>query len=281
MLIEKKNVVIMLSLIGHFENASFYIKTSKSIKSKINFEKLEHFRFKTKNLHTVFIIIFKILSIFIKNKNVVFLIPRSNSRLIIFFAKVFSQIPFYSYSDGIGDVIHEFKLDKKKNYIGHIGCKLLSSNNIINLPISICFEPWLKMISFQKNAATLIIFKYPKEIEFDSDLIDQYFLKIVSQHTHRKIYISGNFKHIFKNGIPGNITNIGSLSSTPENIKVSSVVSFPSTVLFGLAKVLPRENIIVLDMPKNSTNSLGFMKMSKYKEKALLIIQSINKKNEV
>lgn len=272
----KKNTVVLLSLIGHFENAANYIKTSKSIKKKLDLDSFLHFRFWPRDLFSIFFLILRVIFLAIRNKKMILLIPRCNSRAVIYFVKLFRSIPYYTYCDGIGDLVHKYNDDNGSLYLGHLGCNLLSSfKNVIDIPLSICFEPWLKKIKFNRRAPMLIIFKYPKEIKYKKELIDQFYSKIIRKNIHNKIYVSANYEHPFDADYDANIFNLGPLSKIPDNIEISGVASLPSTVIFGFSKILPEKRINVLNIPRNSSDYKGYELMCNYRKKALRVICKI------
>ena len=276
----KKNTVVLLSLIGHFENAANYIKTSKSIKKKLDLDSFLHFRFWPRDLLFIIFLILRVIFLATTNKKIVFLIPRSNSTAIIYFIKLFHSIPYYTYCDGIGDIVHKYNGDNGSLYLGHLGCNFLTSfKNVIDIPISICYEPWLKKIKFNRRAPLLIIFKYPKEIKYNKNLIDQFYSKIIRKNIHNKIYVSANYEHPFSADYGANIVNLGPLSKLSDNIEISGIAALPSTVLFGLANILPEKCINVLSIPRNSSDFKGYNLMCNYRKKALIVIHKIKIQN--
>ena len=156
----------MISLIGHYEKIAFEI-TKKKYSQYLNFDQQHHLRFNTKKIGSLIYffssLVYFSIYCFLNNKKLLFAIPRSNSRAITLPITLVFKNFFYTYSDGLGDAIHRFKLESLIYYLGHIGSKKLHPKNIVlDIPIKRYFETWENKIVYDQNGPILIVVKYPK-----------------------------------------------------------------------------------------------------------------------
>jgi hypothetical protein len=272
--------LLVISLIGHFENIAFYIQR-KDILKKLDVSNHCHLRFNTKHFFSFsfFLVgfIYIAFKAFLRNEKLILAIPRSNSRAVNLPIKYIFKYLFYSYSDGLGDSVHSFDLEKSTQYLGHIGSnKIYPKNVFIDIDLVNYVEPWANKIVFDKTDAVLFIVKYPKDVQYDSEIVDNYYLKLLKKYRNKKtIFLSGNFKTLNLAKIPY-VINIGPISKLVRPIRVSCVIGFPSTLFITFAKIFPKKNIEIIDLPRTTSNLIPFNKVHRMKLINLKLIDDIN-----
>lgn len=277
---KNKNFLLIISLIGHYENIAFYIQ-SKSILEKLNVENYYHLRFNTRHFFSFSFFLARFVCVafkaFLRNEKLILAIPRSNSRAVNLPIKYIFKYLFYSYSDGLGDSVHSFDLEKNSQYLGHIGSnKIYPRSILIDIDLVSYVEPWANKIVFDNAGAVLFIVKYPKDIQFDPEIVDNYYLKLLEKYKNKKtIFLSGNFKTLDLAKIPY-CTKIGSISRLARVIRVSHIVGFPSTLFLTFAKTFPKAGLEIIDLPRNASNLSSYNKIHKMKLVNLKLIDDIN-----
>ena len=82
---KNKKILLIISLIGHYENIAFYIQ-SKNILEKLDVENYYHLRFKTKHFFSFLFFLARFVCVafkaFLRNEKLILAIPRSNSRAV-------------------------------------------------------------------------------------------------------------------------------------------------------------------------------------------------------
>lgn len=274
----------MISLIGHYEKIAFEI-TKKKYSQYLNFDQQHHLRFNTKKIGSLIYffssLVYFSIYCFLNNKKLLFAIPRSNSRAITLPITLVFKNFFYTYSDGLGDAIHRFKLESLIYYLGHIGSKKLHPKNIVlDIPIKRYFETWENKIVYDQNGPILIVVKYPKEINFDSEKLDHFYSNFIQRYKkNNQIILSGYFRESISNNKFKDI-QIGPIYNIGNEIKVSKVIGFPSTLFLTFAKKLPKDNIIILTLPKCSADIISINKINRMRKILLSLIVGIKNNYE-
>jgi hypothetical protein len=174
-------------------------------------------------------------------------IPRSNSRALRLLTSMFPFIRCFSYSDGLGDCVHQFYMEGFSNYIGHIGFPGLGSTHLIyQIPLSVCVEPWGKYIHFDADAPILIILKMPKEVSIDVSCIASLYLRIIRRMSLlRPVLLSGWFPGLDLPPSP-NVHSLCQLTKLTHTLPISYAVGLPSTAFLTLATQLPLERLRIM-----------------------------------
>ena len=138
--------LLIISLKGHYEKIAFEMKGDQYL-DRLNIPSYHHLRFDTKKLLSLSAFLLKLsyfaLKSFLTNRRLILAVPRSNSRAVNLPISLIFKYPFYTYSDGLGDCVHEFSLNNLSGYMGHIGSSKLFNNVILEIPLKRYIEPWI------------------------------------------------------------------------------------------------------------------------------------------
>lgn len=176
-------------------------------------------------------------------------VPRSNSRAIRLLVTLFPHTKYISYSDGLGDSVHEFFMEGAPNYLGHTGFSNLTSRPLLHeIPIVECIEPWGNYVAYNSAGPVLVIAKTPKETSFDAaHLIRLYSRTIAVIAKHRPVLVTGTLPGLeFPRGM--SVRTIGSLMSLTVPLELSAAIGLPSTAFLTLSTRLPRSAMRIMRM---------------------------------
>ena len=267
---------LVLSIKGHYETIAFFI-CKKKFKKTLGVNNVKHMRFETRNIRSILHIILFLFIYRLNHSNFIFAIQRSNSRALLLLVKILSGNKFYSYSDGIGDSIVNFKLDSHPDYLGHIGAKSLSSKNKNIIPISpsAYIEQWKIYFEYNPKSPSLVILKNDNEVYFDKLAIANVMINLIEKLSrNNKVYITGKIDgFIFENN--PNIINVGPIIKIKKKVSISNVYGFPSTLFITFSKILPKKMIHILPTSKKMSIK-GIKEIIKLRHSTSLLIKEIS-----
>lgn len=245
---------------------------------EINDKNNLHLLFKL-NIHNKFFffssffwIVSNILFFFILGNRIYFILPRSNSRLLNL---LFSLFPFYfySFSDGLGDIVYRYEREDSKYYLGHFSNKIFCKNTLVDIPLKYYLENWRHYFEFSKNGRVLIILKKPNLPKLKSiDFVDVYQEVVNKLPDNISLLFCGDHK-LFNHLDLGNrhFEFFHSFHKVNDTYKISSIYSYPSTSLISFYYICPDERRIILLFDNVENNYLRILKKMK---KALAVIHS-------
>jgi hypothetical protein len=282
-----KNLAYLLVITakGHYENIGLSLSSKKNMQ-KLKVKKVDFLRVSTKNPFSIIYAYIFLIFYTINHNEYCYAIHRTNSRALLFLSKLCKKSFFYTYSDGIGDAIHQLQFNKNKKYLGHIGSDLLNKKDLIlNIPIKLYVENWYKRIKYWQKGGVLVILKYPLEVPFEKKQIVKLYADLFDNLSNEKIiYVSGNIDSIDLRLWP-NIIDIGYMTKLTSTIELSKVYGLPSTMFFTCAAKIHVKNINILPFHIKYFDSEPYKKLAKTKTKLHSILIKINNdfriKNEI
>jgi hypothetical protein len=272
--------LLIVSLKGHYEKIALEIKGDKYL-SQINISSCHHLRFDTKKTLSLgfFLLMLSYVAIkmFLTNRRLILAVPRSNSRAVNLPISLIFKYPFYTYSDGLGDCVHEFTLNKSSDYMGHIGSSKLFNNVVLEVPLEKYLESWKDLVFYDKSAPVLFIIKYPKEININYEKIDIFYREMIYKYQkNNQVLLSGRFK-TDGNNYEFESFQIGPMIKLRKEIRVSSVVGFPSTVFLTFSKSIPENNINIITLPECGSDIKSYFKIKKMREVNINLMKLIRR----
>ena len=219
-----------------------------------------------------FWIVLNILFFFILRNRIYFIFPRTNSRLL---NTLFSLFPFnfYSFSDGLGDIVYRYVREDSKYYLGHFSSKVFCKNTLVDIPIKCYLETWRRHFDFAKNGRILIILKKPNLPKLKSiDFVDVYQVVVNKIQDNISLLFCGDYE-IFKHLKLENhdYEYFHSFHQVNDAYKISCIYSYPSTSLISFYYICPDVRRINLLFDKVESDYLKILKKMK---KALTVIHS-------
>lgn len=243
--------LIAFSFTGSFKNVLDYILANTYLIGQP--KSIIHFEFPRRNPLLTPLFFLKIIYSCSRSHHTTLLLPRGNSRLILWILKFAKYKSFISYSDGLGDCIYDFIPVNNPKYLGHVGFNEITKNKdlLISAPLEIAIESWSKFVLYSPNSPPLLIIKIPKEIDcspsFVLNLYDRV-IRVISSNSSKLVYIScpTYLSKRFKNEA---LVNIGNLNKLDKIIYASSVIGLPSTIFLSLDKSFPKDAIRMITLP--------------------------------
>ncbi len=247
--------LVAFSFRGSFKNTLDYILSDLSFIGEP--ESVHKFDFPRRNIFTTPLFFSKIILSCLRSNNTTLLVPRGNSRLILWLLKFSIYKNFISYSDGLGDCIDDFILNNHPKYLGHIGFREITNhqNLLVAIPLENAIESWHELVRYSPDAPILIIIKIPKQIDCPLSFVLNFYARIINTITNN----NSKFAYISCSTSLGNkftnkrLVNIGSLNQLNEIIYVSSVIGLPSTIFLSFSKTFPSDSIRIITLPSKRT----------------------------
>jgi hypothetical protein len=247
--------VLVVSLIGHYERIAQYLFKDEGLRRYPEIEVMRRLRVKAKSLPSLLSASAVMARHVVFSANPMIGIPRSNSRAIRLLTWLFPSARYFSYSDGLGDSIHKFFMDGRRNYVGHVGFPTLTAQAVIHeIPLSECIEPWGDFLVYDAAGPVLVIVKTPKETLFNPAHVARLYARTITAiGKHRPMLISGSMPGlVLPSGVKA--SNIGSLMSLKEPLTLSGAVGLPSTAFLTLVTRIPLPNLHVMGLACQATH---------------------------
>lgn len=251
----KVTTLVAFSFNGSFKNVLDYILSNLYLVGEP--QSICRFDFPRRNIFITPICCIRIIFSSVTTVNATLLMPRGNSRLIIWLLRLSAFKTFITYSDGLGDCIDDFALADHPKYLGHIGFSEITKfqNLLASVPLENAIEGWHSLIRYSPNSPALLLIKIPKEIDCPLSYLVKFYSRLIKKITinnSRLIYIScsNSLGRKFTNKT---IVNVGSLNNLNNVVYASSVIGLPSTIFLSLDKSFPHGSIRIINTPSKKT----------------------------
>jgi hypothetical protein len=238
--------VLLVSLVGHYERTAEHLASRDGLGSYPAVDGPALLRIRARSVGSLLRGLMAVGRHLLTRPQPLLGIPRSNSRAVRLLTACFPQARVFSYSDGLGDVAHDFYLQRSARYVGHVGFALLSPQPLIHtIALEQCIEPWSRFVTYRPDAPLLLIVKQPKEVNLRPSVLATLHRRALAALAKRgEVVLSGTIE-----GLDRTDRQIGPLALLDRPLAVSGVIGLPSTAFLTLAARLPANRLRILRLP--------------------------------
>lgn len=249
--------LVIIAFHDRFSSVGEFMCVEKSFTSK--YSHVSYVTIKPRKISSIIKVFLKFITFKYSHGDLVLAVPRSNSRGLILLVTILRSKRLITYSDGLGDAVHECKFEKHPSYDGHVGFRSLGAKKFFYIvPPSLLIESWIEHIEYDPRGPAVVILKSPKEVFYDKELLRRQYARIMDRLLSKTtVLVSGETFWLSREHMQ-QVTLLPMLSGMKETVRVSQVIGLPSTAFVSFAYKLGVSNVKVMRLIFHATQYQAF-----------------------